>query len=79
MRNSWSGRAALFSPGLSLRYMAISLNVSPTAVNELQCMQLNRICAGMLFACTNEKDEVNVCLFESNDYGMTRVGRRITL
>jgi hypothetical protein len=78
MRNSRSGRAALFSPDLSARYTAISLNVSPTAVNELQCMQLNRICAGMLLACTNEKGDVNVCLFESNDYGMTRVGRRIT-
>jgi hypothetical protein len=32
----------------------------------------------MLFACTNEKGEVNVRLFESNDYGMTRVRRRIT-
>jgi hypothetical protein len=32
----------------------------------------------MLFACTNEKGAVNVCLFESNDYGMTRVRRRIT-
>jgi hypothetical protein len=25
----------------------------------------------MLLACTNEKGAVNVCLFESNDYGMT--------
>jgi hypothetical protein len=32
----------------------------------------------MLLACTNEKGEVNVCLFESNDYGMTRVRRRIS-
>jgi hypothetical protein len=31
----------------------------------------------MLLACTNEKGAVNVCLFESNDYGMTRVRRRI--
>jgi hypothetical protein len=27
----------------------------------------------MLLACANEKGAMNVCLFESNDYGMTRV------
>jgi hypothetical protein len=34
-------------------------------------MPIIRLCPGMLLACTNEKGEVNVCLFESNDYGLT--------
>jgi hypothetical protein len=34
-------------------------------------LPLIRLCAGMLLACTNEKGEVNVWLFEANDYRRT--------